>query len=258
MKAIELAKAFDPETFEDSIYKRWRESGAFQPNRGRGPHRDESPYVVVIPPPNVTGVLHLGHGLVVSLIDIVIRFHRMRGEPTLWVPGTDHAGIATQNVVERRLKARGKTRNDLGREKFVEETWKVKEEHHAIITRQLERAGASVDWSRERFTLDQGLSRAVREVFVSLYERDLLYKGNYLVNWCPSCGTALADDEVEHEEIPGKMYHIRYPLALSPAGDAKAGASAGPFVEIATTRPETLLGDTAVAVHPEDPRYTAL
>jgi valyl-tRNA synthetase len=162
--------------------------------------------------------------------------------------------------VERRLKAQGKTRSDLGREKFVEETWKVKEEHHAIITRQLERAGTSVDWSRERFTLDQGLSRAVREVFVSLYERDLLYKGNYLVNWCPSCGTALADDEVEHEEIPGKMYHIRYPLAVSPAGDAQAAEtfSAGPFIEIATTRPETLLGDTAVAVHPEDPRYTAL
>ncbi|MDR0399736.1 MAG: valine--tRNA ligase [Treponema sp.] len=247
MKAIELAKAFDPKTFEDSIYERWRESGAFKPNRGRGVHRDEAPYVVVIPPPNVTGILHLGHGLVVSIIDIVIRYHRMRGEPTLWVPGTDHAGIATQNVVERRLKEKGLSRGDLGREKFVEETWKVKNEHHAVITRQLERIGASVDWDRERFTMDEGLSRAVREVFVSLYERDLLYKGNYLVNWCPNCGTALADDEVEHEDVPGKMYHIRYPLEGSRG-----------FIEIATTRPETLLGDTAVAVHPEDPRYAAL
>ncbi|MDR3146763.1 MAG: valine--tRNA ligase, partial [Treponema sp.] len=185
------------------------------------------------------------------LQDIVIRFHRMRGVPTLWVPGTDHAGIATQNVVERRLKATGHSRHDLGREKFVEETWKVKKEHHAIISKQIARMGASVDWSRERFTLDEGLSRAVREVFVSLYERDLLYKGNYLVNWCASCGTALSDDEVEHEDAPGTMYHLRYPLL-------EGGSPSGSFIELATTRPETLLGDTAVAVHPEDPRYSAL
>jgi valyl-tRNA synthetase len=248
MKAIELAKAFDPKTFEDDIYRRWRESGAFKPGSGRGPHRDEPPYVVVIPPPNVTGVLHLGHGLVVSVIDIAIRYHRMRGEPTLWVPGTDHAGIATQHVVDKRLRDRGIDRRELGREKFIEETWKVKEEHHRVISRQLARAGASVDWDRERFTMDEGLSRAVREVFVTLYERDLLYKGNYLVNWCPACGTALADDEVEHEDTPGTMYHIRYPLP----------DSGGAFIEVATTRPETMLGDTAVAVHPEDPRYTAL
>ncbi|GHV64461.1 valine--tRNA ligase [Spirochaetia bacterium] len=248
MKAIELEKAFDPKTFEDRIYARWKDSGAFKPAAGKGGSAGGAdPFVVVIPPPNVTGVLHLGHGLNNSLQDIVVRFHRMRGEPTLWVPGTDHAGIATQNVVERRLKTKGQTRHDLGREKFVEETWKVKNEHHEIISRQLARIGASVDWSRERFTLDEGLSKAVREVFVTLYERDLLYKGNYLVNWCPSCGTALSDDEVEHEDTPGKMYHIRYPIV---------GGSA--FIEIATTRPETLLGDTAVAVHPEDPRYTAL
>ncbi|MDR3170283.1 MAG: valine--tRNA ligase, partial [Treponema sp.] len=228
--------------FEDRIYAMWRESGAFKPKAGNG-----ASYVIVIPPPNVTGVLHLGHGLNNSLQDIVIRFHRMRGEPTLWVPGTDHAGIATQNVVEKKLRARGQSRHDLGREKFVEETWKVKAEHHAIITKQLERIGASVDWDRERFTLDEGLSRAVREVFVTLYERDLLYKGNYLVNWCSSCGTALSDDEVEHEETPGKMYHLRYPVS----------GSSG-FIELATTRPETMLGDTAVAVHPEDPRYTKL
>ncbi|MDR2953401.1 MAG: valine--tRNA ligase [Treponema sp.] len=243
MKAIELAKAYDPKTFEDKIYALWKERGAFKP--GEGSSKELPPYVIVIPPPNVTGVLHLGHGLNNSLQDIIIRFHRMRGERTLWVPGTDHAGIATQHVVERKLKERGTSRRELGREKFVEETWKVKEEHHAIITRQLEKIGASVDWSRERFTLDEGLSRAVREVFVSLYERDLLYKGNYLVNWCATCGTALADDEVDHEDTPGVMYHLRYFLA----------GEEGKFVEIATTRPETLLGDTAVAVHPEDPRY---
>ncbi|GHV76223.1 valine--tRNA ligase [Spirochaetia bacterium] len=242
MRAVELEKAYDPKSFEDRIYAGWRSSGAFKPRSA-----DKS-FTVVIPPPNVTGVLHLGHGLNNTLQDIVVRFHRMRGEATLWVPGTDHAGIATQNVVEKRLKAKGQSRRDLGRAKFVEETWKVKQEHHAIISRQLERIGASVDWSRERFTLDEGLSQAVREVFVTLYERNLLYKGNYLVNWCPSCGTALSDDEVDHEDTPGKMYHLRYPVAGAP----------GSFVELATTRPETLLGDTAVAVHPEDERYRHL
>jgi valyl-tRNA synthetase len=241
MKAIELAKAYDPKSFEDRIYARWKEQEAFKP-AGSG-----RPFVVVIPPPNVTGVLHLGHGLNNTLQDIVVRFHRMRGEPVLWLPGTDHAGIATQNVVERRLKERGESRRELGREKFLEETWKVKNEHHAIISEQLARIGASVDWSRERFTMDEGLSRAVREVFVSLYERELLYKGNYLVNWCTSCGTALADDEVEHEDMPGKMYHLRY-FFTDGSG----------CVELATTRPETLLGDTAVAVHPEDGRYAGL
>ncbi|MDR1900422.1 MAG: valine--tRNA ligase [Treponema sp.] len=256
MKAIELAKAYDPKTFEDRIYARWKEAGAFRPEADRGrdgssaPEAgDKKPYVVVIPPPNVTGVLHLGHGLNNSLQDIVVRFHRMRGGPALWVPGTDHAGIATQNVVEKRLRERGLSRRDLGREKFIEETWKVKDEHHAVISRQLAKIGASVDWSRERFTMDEGLSRAVREVFVTLYERELLYKGNYLVNWCYSCGTALADDEVEHEDTPGKMYRLRYFFA---------GDSSGAFIEIATTRPETLLGDTAVAVHPDDERYRGL
>ncbi|GHU80884.1 valine--tRNA ligase [Spirochaetia bacterium] len=257
MKAIELEKAYDPKSFEDRIYALWKEGGCFQPrfsgspvpgNAGSQEETPVSPYVIVIPPPNVTGVLHLGHGLNNTLQDIVIRFHRMRGEPTLWVPGTDHAGIATQNVVEKRLRAQGKSRHDLGRETFVEETWKVKNEHHAIISRQLARIGASVDWSRERFTMDEGLSRAVREVFVTLYERDLLYKGNYLVNWCPSCGTALSDDEVDHEDTPGKMYQFRYPIT----------GSSGASIELATTRPETMLGDTAVAVHPDDERYQDL
>jgi valyl-tRNA synthetase len=256
MKAVELAKAYDPGTFEDRIYALWKEAGAFRPESCRD--SGKAPYVVVIPPPNVTGVLHLGHGLNNSLQDIVVRFHRMRGGPVLWVPGTDHAGIATQHVVERRLKAKGLSRHDLGREKFIEETWKVKEEHHAIISKQLARIGASLDWSRERFTMDEGLSRAVREVFVTLYERDLLYKGNYLVNWCCSCGTALADDEVEHEDTPGKMYYLRYYCAGGPDPAATGALAAGGFVELATTRPETLLGDTAVAVHPEDDRYRDL
>ncbi|MDR0463640.1 MAG: valine--tRNA ligase, partial [Treponema sp.] len=246
MDSIILAKAYDPKSFEDRIYSLWKESGAFAPDA----KKNEPPFVVVIPPPNVTGVLHLGHGLNNSLQDIIVRFHRMRGVPTLWVPGTDHAGIATQHVVERKLKEQGKSRRELGREKFIEETWKVKKEHHAVITKQLEKIGASVDWSRERFTMDEGLSRAVREVFVSLYERDLLYKGNYLVNWCTSCGTALADDEVEHEDTAGKMYHIRYYF--------KDRGTQGGYIEIATTRPETMLGDTAVAVHPEDERYAGL
>ncbi|MEJ5188792.1 MAG: class I tRNA ligase family protein, partial [Breznakiellaceae bacterium] len=245
MHAVELEKAYDPKSFEDRIYSLWKESGSFQPKDKKG----VKPFVVVIPPPNVTGVLHMGHGLNNSLQDIIVRYHRMKGEPTLWVPGTDHAGIATQNVVEKRLRKEGKSRHDLGRDAFVAETWKVKEEHHRIISQQLAKIGASVDWSRERFTLDEGLSRAVREVFVTLYERGLLYKGNYLVNWCSSCGTALSDDEVEHEDVPGVLYHIRYPVV---------GGGPATFVEIATTRPETLLGDTAVAVHPEDPRYTRL
>jgi valyl-tRNA synthetase len=245
MQGIELEKAYDPRGFEDRIYAQWKAAGVFKPEYAAD--QTKTPYVIAIPPPNVTGILHLGHGLVTSIIDIVIRFHRMRGEPALWIPGTDHAGIATQHVVEKMLQARGLRRQDLGREKFVEETWKVKEDHHAVISRQMARMGAGVDWDRERFTMDAGLSRAVREVFVSLYERDLLYKGSYLVNWCCSCGTALADDEVEHEDTPGAMYHLRYPFA-----------DGSGFIELATTRPETLLGDTAVAVHPDDGRYKAL
>lgn len=252
MKAIELEKAYNPQDFEDRLYERWEKEGYFKPASDESsPVHNENcsckksdTYTVVIPPPNVTGVLHMGHGLNNTLQDIEIRYHRMKGDNTLWVPGTDHAGIATQNVVERRLKKEGLRRQDLGRDKFLERTWDVKKEHHAIITKQQRKLGNSVDWSRERFTMDEGLSKAVRNVFVTLYERDLIYKGNYLVNWCPSCGTALADDEVEHEDTPGAMYHMFYEFA---DGSGK--------IEIATTRPETLFGDTAVAVHPEDPRY---
>ena len=248
MKAVELEKNYDPKSFEDKLYENWEKTGQFQPRDKEG----VKPFVIVIPPPNVTGVLHMGHGLNNSLQDILIRYYRMKGVPTLWIPGTDHAGIATQNIVEKRLMKEGTTKHDLGREKFVERTWEVKKEHHAIITKQLKKIGASVDWTRERFTMDEGLSQAVREVFVTLYERGLIYKGQYLVNWCPRCGTALADDEVDHIDTDGAMYHIWYEFADGPAPDGTTR------IEIATTRPETLLGDTAVAVHPDDERYKAI
>jgi valyl-tRNA synthetase len=243
LNSIELEKAYNPKNFEDRVYALWKDGGYFKPpDKTNNPHN--SAYTIVIPPPNVTGILHMGHALNISLQDIAIRFQRMTGRPVLWIPGCDHAGIATQNIVEKKLRAQGTSRHELGRAKFIEETWKVKHEHHTVINRQIAKMGASVDWSRERFTLDEGLSKAVREVFVTLYERGLLYKGLYLVNWCTNCGTALSDDEVEHEDTCGKMYHIRYPRADSEE-----------YVEVATTRPETMFGDAAVAVHPEDERY---
>ncbi|MBQ9625903.1 MAG: valine--tRNA ligase, partial [Treponema sp.] len=247
----------------DRIYKDWESKGCFKPASDpaspvhaeweckcadcKDGKKKPALYSVVIPPPNVTGVLHMGHGLNNTLQDIVVRYHRMKGDNTLWLTGTDHAGIATQNVVERQLKKEGKTRNDLGREAFLERTWKVKEEHHDIIVKQQRKLGNSTDWERERFTYDEGLSKAVRDVFVTLYERGLMYRGKRLVNWCPRCGTALADDEVDHEDTQGAMYHIYYEYA---DGSGK--------IEVATTRPETFFGDTAVAVNPTDERYTAL
>ena len=263
MKAIELEKAYNPKDFEDRIYSEWVSRGCFKPASdeasashqyyvNKSKNSSVSKYTVVIPPPNVTGVLHMGHGLNNTLQDIVVRYHRMNGEDTLWIPGTDHAGIATQNVVERALKKEGLTRNQLGREKFLERTWQVKEDHHNTIVKQQKKLGNSVDWDRERFTMDEGLSKAVRDVFVTLYERDLIYKGHYLVNWCPRCGTALADDEVDHVDTNGAMYHIWYEYADGPASDGSTR------IEIATTRPETLLGDTAVAVNPDDERYKSI
>ncbi len=250
LSAIEMEKTYNPKEFEDRIYSKWEKQGCFKPVKKIGAQKT---FTVVIPPPNVTGVLHMGHALDDTLQDVIVRYRRMKGDETLWLPGTDHAGIATQNVVEKQLKKEGKTKYDLGRNAFLERTWQVKNEHHAIITKQLRKLGASVDWDRERFTMDEGLSKAVREVFVSLYEKGLIYQGNYLVNWCPSCGTALSDDEVEHEEKKGFMYRIFYELA-----DGTAMLDGTKKIEIATTRPETLLGDTAVAVHPEDARYTSL
>lgn len=249
MKGIELEKAYNPKDFEDRLYEKWEKEGCFKPlNSVEAKAKNAQPFTIVIPPPNVTGILHMGHALNNTLQDIIVRYQRMNGKNVLWLPGTDHAGIATQNVVERRLKKEGVRRQDLGRDAFIERTWQVKNEHHAIITKQLKKLGASVDWSRERFTMDEGLSKAVRHVFVSLYERGLIYRGHYLINWCPSCGTALADDEVEHEENQGAMYHLYYELE-SPLANGLSR------IEIATTRPETLLGDSAVAVHPDDERY---
>lgn len=260
MKGIELEKAYNPGEFEQRIYESWQQTQSFKPAEQRG---KSHPFSVVIPPPNVTGVLHIGHGLNNMLQDIIVRYHRMRGDDTLWLPGTDHAGIATQHVVESRLKEEGLNRRDLGREAFIQRAWQIKEAHHEVIVRQQKRLGNSTDWDRERFTLDEGLSRAVREVFVRLYEKGLIYRGNYLVNWCPSCMTALADDEVTHIETAGGMYHIWYELAdgaTFPSVELEDGSvfEGGNRIEIATTRPETLLGDTAVAVHPDDPRYKAL
>ncbi len=241
MKAVELAKVYNPKDFEEKIYTEWKEKGEFGPKEGEG-H-----FSVVMPPPNVTGILHMGHALNNNLQDIIIRYKRMLGIPTLWVPGTDHAGIATQNVVERQLAKEGLSRHDLGREKFLERTWLVKEKHHDIIKKQLETMGCSCDWDHERFTMDEGLSKAVREAFVTLYERGLIYKGNYLVNYCPKCGTALADDEVEYENMPGKLYDVRYPYS-----------DGSGYITVATTRPETMFGDSAVAVNPDDERYKSV
>ena len=239
MISTELSKAYDPKDFEQRIYSQWVKEGAFHPDENGKEH-----FTVVMPPPNVTGILHMGHALNNVLQDIIVRYKRMKGFRTLWVPGTDHAGIATQNVVERQLAKEGLRRQDLGREKFIERTWTVKEKHHGIITSQLKKMGCSCDWDHERFTMDEGLSKAVREAFVTLYERGLIYKGQYLVNKFPKCGTALADDEVEYENMPGMLYDVRYPY--------EDGSG---YITVATTRPETMFGDVAVAVHPDDERY---
>lgn len=246
---MELPKAYDFKEHESKIYQDWEEKGYFRPSNdpnlpGFDPFK--KPFVIAIPPPNVTGELHLGHPLFVSLQDLMIRYHRMKGEPTLWVPGTDHAGIATQLMVERDLAKQGIKREDLGREQFVEHVWDWKRKYGGIITQQIRRLGASCDWSRERFTLDEGLSHAVREAFVRLYEKGLIYQGPRMIIWSPGLMTAISDLEVEYEQEPGKLYYFKYMLA----------DGSGNFIPVATTRPETILGDAAVAVHPEDGRYT--
>ena len=236
-----MDKIYSPHEIEQRLYQRWERSGYFAP-AGRG-----APFSIVIPPPNVTGTLHMGHAFQHTLMDALTRFHRMEGDNTLWQPGTDHAGIATQMVVERQLDAEGTSRTGLGREAFVERVWQWKAQSGDTISRQMRRLGVSVDWRRDRFTMDPELSAAVIEVFVRLHEEGLIYRGKRLVNWDPVLHTALSDLEVLSEPAPGHLWHLRYPLA-----------DGNGHLVVATTRPETMLGDTAVAVHPEDERYRHL
>ena len=238
---VEISKTYNAQEVEGRWYQLWESKGYFRADA----KSTRPPFVIVMPPPNVTGSLHMGHMLNNTVHDVIVRRKRMQGFNTLWLPGMDHAGIATQNVVEKELRKEGLTRHDLGREKFVERVWKWKEEYGGIILKQIRRIGSSCDWSRERFTLDAGLSRAVREVFVRLYGEGLIYRGKRLINWCPRCQTALSDLEVEYDSVDAKLYCIRYPLK----------GSGAEFIEVATTRPETMLGDTAVAVNPKDERY---
>lgn len=239
-----IATVYDPQAVEAKWYKFWEDNRLFHAEANAG----QAPFSIVIPPPNVTGQLHMGHALDNTLQDILIRFKRLQGYNTLWMPGTDHAGIATQIKVEEVLAAEGQTRYDLGREEFIKRVWEWKAQYGSRIINQLKRLGASCDWERERFTMDEGCSAAVREVFVTLYEQGLIYQGNRITNWCPRCNTALSDIEVEHEEQPGHLYHVRYPVE----------GSDGEYVTVATTRPETILGDSGVAVHPDDVRYRHL
>jgi valyl-tRNA synthetase len=238
-----LSSQYEPSATEAKWQAAWEENHAFQADASKG----GEPYCVVIPPPNVTGSLHMGHAFESALIDTLVRYHRMIGRNTLWLPGTDHASIAVQTILERQLKAEGKTRNDVGREAFLEKAWQWKAESGGTIVNQLRRLGVSVDWSRERFTMDEGLSKAVLEAFVCLYDEGLIYRGNYMVNWCPASQSAVSDLEVESKEVDGNLWHFRYPLT-----------DGSGYVEVATTRPETMLGDTAVAVNPEDDRYRHL
>jgi valyl-tRNA synthetase len=240
MSLKQFDKGYEPHEVEKRWYAYWENEQLFAAED----QSSQTAYSIVIPPPNVTGVLHMGHALNNTMQDILCRYRRLRGDNVLWMPGTDHAGIATQNVVEKKLASEGTDRHQLGRKKFIEAVWQWREKYGSAITNQLKRLGASCDWQRERFTMDEGLSKAVRKVFVQLYEEGLIYRGNYIINWCHRCHTALADLEVEHEERDGHLYHIRYPY--------KDGSGA---IVVATTRPETMLGDTAVAVHPDDERY---
>ncbi|MGI6596435.1 MAG: valine--tRNA ligase [bacterium] len=243
MTTREIPTVYDPHKVEEKWYQYWLDNGYFTPEI----EPEKEPYTIVIPPPNVTGALHMGHALDNTIQDVLIRYQRMQGNPTLWLPGTDHAGIATQARVEAELAKEGLSRWELGREKFLDRVWEWKHQYGGQIIVQLQRLGASCDFTRERFTMDEGCSRAVREVFVSLYERGLVYRGNYIVNWCPKCHTAISDIEVEHEDLAGHLWYVRYPLADDDG-----------YITVATTRPETILGDTAVAVNPHDGRYQDL
>ena len=240
IRTKEIAKTYDPTPIEDKWYSWWLESGLFHAEVDT----TKEAFSIVIPPPNVTGSLHMGHAFNNTFQDIVCRYKRMNGFNVLWLPGTDHAGIATQNVVERELAKNGISRHDLGREEFVNKVWEWKEEYGSRIIEQMKKLGNSCDWERERFTLDEGLSQAVRTVFVRLYKKGLIYKGRYIINWCPRCHTALSDIEVEHEDLKGCLYYVKYPFV---EGEG--------HLLVATTRPETILGDVAIAVHPRAEKY---
>ena len=243
--ARELPKVYESQQVEDRIYDMWERGGFFHAEK----NADKKPFTIVMPPPNVTGQLHMGHAMDATLQDTLIRFKRMQGFNALWVPGTDHAGIATQIKVEEELrKKEGLSRHDLGREKFLERVWAWKHQYGNRIVEQQKKLGASCDWERARFTMDEGCSKAVREVFVSLYEKGLIYKGSRIVNWCPHCVTALSDAEVEYVDKPSHLWHLKYPIV----------GEEGRYVIVATTRPETMLGDSGVAVNPADPRYQDL
>jgi len=246
-----MEKLYSPKDTEGKWYKFWEEKGFFRAKADKG----KKPYTIVIPPPNITGILHMGHALNNAIQDILIRFNRMRGFEALWMPGTDHAGIATQNVVEKKLRKNNTSKDDIGREKFLEEVWKWREEYGQTIINQLKRLGCSCDWDRTRFTMDSGLSSAVLEVFVKLFEKGYIYRGNYIINWCPRCKTALSDEEAEHRDVDGMLYHIKYPVLRQDNRKAEEGHD---HVVIATTRPETMLGDVAVCVNPTDKRYRHL
>ncbi len=268
----EMDPRLNPNSIEPPLYSRWMEAGEFSVDPASVLEGGRDPFVIVIPPPNVTAVLHMGHGLNNTIQDVLIRWRRMQGKASLWAPGTDHAGIATQNVVERLIAKEGKTREDLGREAFVDRTWEFVRETGGAILDQLKAIGCTCDWDRTRFTLDPGLSRAVREVFVRLYQKGLIYRGEYIINWCPRCLTALSNEEAEGDEVEGRLYHLRYPLApemTDAAASAFDGVQAAAeaigqlpdgrwYLTVSTTRPETMLGDTAVAVNPADDRYKSL
>ena len=237
----ELSKTYDPKDIEDRLYKKWEKNGYFHAEVDRS----KKPFTIMMPPPNITGQLHMGHALDNTMQDILARYKRMQGYNVLWQPGTDHASIATEVKVIESLKEQGINKSDLTREEFLDKCWEWREEYGGRIVKQLRKMGSSADWERERFTMDEGCSRAVQEVFTKLYDKGMIYKGSRIVNWCPVCKTSISDAEVEHEEQDGFFWHINYPVV----------GEEGRFVEIATTRPETLFGDTAVAVNPDDERY---
>ena len=242
----ELAKTYDPNGIEDRIYKNWEEKRYFHAEVDE----TKKPFTIVIPPPNVTGILHLGHAMDNTMQDILIRWKRMQGYNALWQPGTDHASISTEVKIIHQLKEEGTTKEELGREKFLERAWEWKRQYGGTIIKQLKKLGSSCDWERERFTMDEGCNRAVKEAFVRMYKKGYIYQGSRIVNWCPVCGTSISDAEVEYEEQAGHLWHIKYPLIEEDGSISKEH-----FIEFATTRPETMLGDTALAVNPEDERY---